>query len=107
MANDLSIATKVGLLTSRMFAGLSFFACICTALEAVMDWRLGKDSIVTRIQAVMQAPIIMYSIALIFGTSLSSEGWLGFGSAATCSAQGFAILLAVSTGLLLDMAISL
>jgi len=104
---DLSTATKALLITSRTFGGLSLLACICTGLEATADWRLGKGTIVTRIQTVLQYPIAFYSVATILGTSLAPGAWLSVGSAATCNVQGFTILFSVCSGLLLDMSLSL
>jgi len=104
---DLSLATKVLLLASRVCGGLSVLSCICTALEATTDWRLGKDTFVTRIQVALQPPIAIYSVATIFGTSLAPDAWLSFGNDATCNAQAFTMLFSICSGVLLDMSLSL
>jgi len=107
--SDLSLATKAVLITSRIFASASVLASICTALEAIGDWHLAgkKSSIITRIQIVLQLPLALHATCYVFGSSLVSDGWLSFGNDATCSAQGFAILFAISCGIPFDMVLSL
>jgi len=108
---DLSTAEKVTFIVARGVGLLSFLSAVCVVQEAVADWRHRKtNTIVTRVQALMQIPTILHSIVNMLGTSVapSDQGiWLASGTITTCTFQGFLLQFSLNCGICHDMLLSL
>ena len=106
------VGDKVTLIVARCIGGISMASVICTALEAVSDWRIeGKSSsIVTRLQVILQVPLGIHALMVLLGSTMAPTGegiWLARGNDATCTAQGFLLAFSATFGIPLDMCMSL
>jgi len=99
--------TLLAVSLSSLIGLISLLASLCVLLEAGADWRAeGGEStkIVTRIQVILQFPILLLSACYLFLPVLSTSF---YGNDASCQWQGFAMQFSVSATVFLDWSLSL